>query len=654
MAAKKNLLLERLYGAGETRPFAGLTQNQSALRDSETQAAREHMARAGVKNTVFMSDQEVRDHYFSKPKTHWDAQEVHHTTGSEYRYYSMHPANAEGLINDLRNSGHKFQIKSKTTHASTHGVKIGGSHNYDNDRNDVRAHPRLEIAVKAPAAFHDEMLEKHQQHLVYEGKTWDSFFKEALNSVTVAGVDGIPRTTPVKNEDDQLDNNDPAIYNGLLPDAADTLNKIFDADTQARLKAVYGPNWHQLVSQSLASIPILQPGNRTVNENFHGATMKDHTDFIKNAGTLLHWYAENRAEGMSHEDAKANVLNDRGPHQGNKALTDHFHKLTNAMAGINESFSVITESLASAMNYVNTVGHGNSNPRMKSSMAWFDGVEHLYGVGVAKQARDLSETQGHKAALDFVRDAAKKAGDPKTVEMSAGATPHHGRLNDGPYSQLHAVHLTEDFRPGLLNPGGLFGRQGDEVYTKHHGNFSTDYHRIGPYGDASKGVPEDLLYTDPHIKTLTTHLDGLKAAGKIQGYKWEHYVDDDSRSRARLKVTATHAAQKSLAGGDLSLNRALHNASQAKYADRDAFLNNRLEADKAPNSTNNKPLSVTSQDRAVHRILKDNPDATDEEVGKAWDDHVSAGTVQSHEVPRLVVRYRSRVAYHQGKGNLPE
>lgn len=598
MAAKKTLLLEKLYGKGELRPFEGLTKSQNDVRNDEIRNAHTALLAAGEHESG-MSQQAMLDKYYSRAPDHWSqlardrAPTKAHVPNREYRYYTMHPANAEGLMNDLRSDPEvDFQVKSFDRMANKMGRKsggyYGGTHAWGDDDGDTVNHPRIQFSVKASAAKHDELLNKHAQHLVFEGRTFDAFFKEALDSVTVAGVDGIPRTQPVKNEDDQLENDDAAIYNGVLPNPTDTLNKIFDAETQARLAAVYGPNWHQLVSQSLATIPSLQPDNRdAVNE---------HIEVIK------------------------------------------------------ESVANLTEELAAALNYVNSVDHGNQKPRFKSAMAWLEGVGHLYGDEVAGKANDVLYSKGHKAALDFVREAAKNAGDPKTVNMT-GAAPTVGRLNDGPYSQLHSIHLAEDFRPGLLNPGGVFGRQGDEVYTKTHGSFSTDHNRIGPYGEKAKGAPESVLYTDPHTQTITKHLDGLKANGQIHDYKWEHYVDEDSRTRARLKITATHADHKAIAN---SLNTVLHNASQKRYAERDAWFAGQRDADSVPNSPNTKPITVSPQDRAVHRILKDNPDATDEEVGKAWDDHVRAGTVDAGTVPKLVVRYRSRVAYHQGKGNLPE
>lgn len=245
---------------------------------------------------------------------------------------------------------------------------------------------KMQTRTKKPAASY-----KPEPH---EGRKWfNQFFKEAVDSVsedlasvTVHGVDGIPRTQPVVSQPDAQGNGG-TVYNGDLPDPTDLIDKMFNAETLAKLKERYGDKWHDLVTQKLASIPLLQPNNR--------------------------------------------------PGEGSGQMFEAIFEML-------VEDGVLSEELAAALNYVNSVSHGDSRPKFKSAMAWMSGVEHLYGHEVANKAADVLYSKGHNAALDFVKGAAKSDAANKN-----GQYPNDfhfiGRQNDGEYSQLHKMHIAEDY-----------------------------------------------------------------------------------------------------------------------------------------------------------------------------------------------------------------
>jgi hypothetical protein len=663
--SRQMTLLEKLYGPGETRPFEGLRNDQAALRDSETAAARAHMARAGVKNTVFQDDAAVRKEYFGKSKAAWDEAEARNTVRKP-RYYTMHQDFGNELIRHMNAKGIKFNLNTSVKKANVPG--------------DQSQHPRMTFVAHATQNENDEMMQKFGRYLVYEGKSWDSFFSEALDSVSVAGVDGIPRTSPVQNQDDYVDNDDGAVYNGNLPNPADTLNKIFDAETQARLKARYGENWHELVAHELATIPRMQP-NSSVNEDWKGLALAAATVAAGLGGGigLGHHIGNHMAnqpaytpepfvpthriihngEGVqviSTNDTHSTVRRWDGRSRRTTAIPNDelvpVHEelrttgrdLANKMLA--EDYVPLTESLAAALNYVNSVGHGDQKPKFKSAMAWLDAVGHLYGEDVAGRANDILYTAGggHKAALDFVKSHASQG---REALISRGTQSEHGnaaRLDTGPYSQLHAAHLTEDFHAGILNPGGIFGRTPDEVYTKDYGHHDPAVNFAHP-GQAPNVPPEILKYPSD-TSTVTRHLNGMVERGEIRGFRWTPHTDSYGNKREKLEVTATHAQHQT---GNIAtqISKAKTAAYNAAYDRRGEWYSERNAKEEAPLTSADRPLGVTEKDKAVHRYLQDRNGASEEEVAKDVFSEYDGDTAK-----KLAGRYIRRVSHHIGAGKL--
>ncbi len=514
-----------------------------------------------------------------------------------------------------------------------------------------------------------------------QAKRFGRFFSEAMQSVTVAGVDGIPRTTPVQDQPDGLDNDERVTYGGDLPNPTQIVDKIFDFETRQKLKERYGDNWRELVTQELANFPTLQPNHRQgeLNEGRHDIITRSYT--AGNVAAIPLRRALRRAQDNGHDldwdEEKAGLLRTvfhiTAPRHLHNDLSDRLNEdiAADVAAGmLAEDYKpLISESLAGALNYVNSVEHGDSRPKFKSAMAWLDGVDHLYGPEVAGKANDTLYSAGHQAALQFVKSHAMQ---PREKLVSRSTVPEDnvaGRLDNGPYSQLHARHTEPEPNRGSFyeceyvvalqtplleklfegrnwfNPGGMFGRTPDETYHKGYGSYSQMSHEIMPH---NSGAPLDTRLAPSSVSAIDSRLKELKDTGKIRGYKWNH--DGEGRwgqAVSTVKVDADHSVHKGL---EQEFDNAIRAKNTEAFAKREKFYADRKASEENPETAKYKPLMVTDMDRKVHAILSKNPEASDEEIGRAWDDHSTY--FSPAEKQRLATRYRARVAYHQGKGNL--
>lgn len=97
-------------------------------------------------------------------------------------------------------------------------------------------------------------------------KKFSSFITEAMeNSVTVRGVDDIPRINRIEFRDytPNSDRQNDIIFSGAQQDDfSDILGSIISPEDMQRLQYAYGPNWTDLVKQKVAELPRVQPNTQ--------------------------------------------------------------------------------------------------------------------------------------------------------------------------------------------------------------------------------------------------------------------------------------------------------------------------------------------------------------------------------------------------------